>query len=125
MHKLHRWLLLASLLTGYLAGCCPVRVSSLPEQAMKGYELYTWQEDGQWYFALLEGTNRLKTDAEIQAAARYLNGAQDLQDSLKRLVPGQTVIWISLAEFPLPDEAIITQVEQICRDLELACSVIR
>ena len=53
-------LLIVSLL---LAGCCPKADSD--SESMKGYELYTWQEGGQWYFALLEGTNRLKTDEEI------------------------------------------------------------
>lgn len=124
MNKLNRWLLIVYMLIGLLAGCCPDS-ADLPEESMKGFELYTWQEDGQWFFALLEGTNRLKTDEEILSSARYLNEAQDLQETLKRLSPGQFVTWIALEAFPLPDEATISQVEQACRDLELACSVIR
>jgi hypothetical protein len=34
---------------------------------MKGYELYSWQQDGQWVFSLLVGTNREKTLDEIQS----------------------------------------------------------
>ena len=33
--------------------------------SFKGWELYVWQKDGDTYFSLLEGTNRLKTDDEI------------------------------------------------------------
>ena len=39
------------------------------QDIMKGWELYVWQQDGDTYFSLLPGTNRLKTDAEIAAAA--------------------------------------------------------
>ena len=35
--------------------------------SMKGWELYSWQSSDGWYFALVEGTNRLKTFEEISA----------------------------------------------------------
>jgi len=39
-------------------------VDELPH-SMKGYELYSWLEDGQWHFTLITGTNRNKTVEEI------------------------------------------------------------
>lgn len=36
--------------------------------ASKGYELLTWQKDGQWVFTLLAGTNRQKIFEEILTA---------------------------------------------------------
>jgi hypothetical protein len=36
----------------------------LPHSA-KGYELYSWQEDSQWHFTLITGTNRNKTLEEV------------------------------------------------------------
>jgi len=119
------------LLAVLLAGCRPDETpGAVPDEApgavsLKGFELYTWQEDGRWYFALLEGTNRLKTDEEILSAGRFMDGPEELQEALKRLAPGQFVTWMALERFPLPDEATIGQVEQACRDLGLECSVVR
>ena len=39
-------------------------IESLPG-SMKGYELYSWQEEDGWHFALITGTNRNKTIDEI------------------------------------------------------------
>jgi hypothetical protein len=39
-------------------------VDKLPH-SMKGYELYSWQENDQWHFTLITGTNRNKTLEEI------------------------------------------------------------
>jgi hypothetical protein len=36
--------------------------------AFKGYELLTWQKDGQWVFTLLAGTNRQKSFDELLTA---------------------------------------------------------
>ena len=33
--------------------------------SMKGYELYSWPEDGQWHFTLITGTNRNKSLQEL------------------------------------------------------------
>lgn len=76
-----------------LSGCLqPPGPASPSGTAVKGYELYSWQDDsGAWKFALLIGTNRLKTEPEIQAAA--LN-EQDLLDQFRGLEAGQTVFWI-------------------------------
>ncbi|MEW6094531.1 MAG: hypothetical protein AB1531_11280 [Chloroflexota bacterium] len=129
MNKISLMLLAGLLLAGLLAGCRPDETPGLEEApgavSQKGFELYTWQEDGQWYFALLEGTNRLKTDEEILSAGRFMDGPEELQEALKRLAPGQFVSWMALERFPLPDEATIGQVEQACRDLGLKCVVVR
>ncbi len=123
MKKIPLIFLAGLFLAGLLAGCRP---DGAPDaESMKGFELYTWQEDGQWYFALLEGTNRLKTDEEILSAGRFMDGPEKLQEALKRLAPGQFVTWMALESFPLPDEATIGQVEQACLDLGLECTVVR
>ena len=33
--------------------------------SMKGYELYSWSANNQWYFTLITGTNRVKSLEEI------------------------------------------------------------
>ena len=57
--------------------------------AFKGWELYVWQKDGDTYFSLLEGTNRLKTDDEISKAA--VKGIDAIKPKLDELKPGQEV----------------------------------
>lgn len=58
--------------------------------SMKGWELYIWKQDGDTYFSLLLGTNRLKTDAEITAAA--VKGIDAIKPKLAELKKGETVV---------------------------------
>lgn len=58
---------------------------------MKGYEIYSWQEPlGTWHFALLIGTNRLKSSEEIKAAAIT---ERELRSRLERLPPREEMFW--------------------------------
>jgi hypothetical protein len=57
--------------------------------SFKGWELYVWHQDGDNYFALLPGTNRLKTDAEIAAAA--VKGIDTIKPELDQLKAGEIV----------------------------------
>ena len=41
---------------------------ALLPQSMKGYELYSWQQDNQWNYTLITGTDRDKTTQEIITA---------------------------------------------------------
>jgi hypothetical protein len=60
-------------------------------QAFKGYELYSREEEGRgWRFALVAGTNRLKTAPEIAAAAA---SEEEVRDQLAALPAGEVVTW--------------------------------
>ena len=63
---------------------------------MKGWELYIWQQGGDTYFSLLLGTNRLKTDAEITAAA--VKGFDAIKPKLDELKAGEMVFPVHPAE---------------------------
>jgi len=41
--------------------------------SMKGYELYSWEEDNQWHFTLITGTNRTKTMEEITSEEDFIS----------------------------------------------------
>ncbi len=69
-----------------VAGAAAARGS----HSMKGWELYIWQQDGDTYFSLLPGTNRLKSDAEIAAAA--VKGIDAVRPKLAELKKGETVV---------------------------------
>ena len=74
-------------------GGCAQKASSLApvagEESMKGYELYSWEKGGQWYFSVLIGTNREKTLEEIQSADVALKGIDELKAVLKSIPAGQ------------------------------------
>jgi len=68
-----------------------------PAQAMKGYELYSWKVKGRWHYALLTGTNRAKSYAEIASPASERVGMAALQAELEKLKRGEEVFWMSAA----------------------------
>ena len=47
-------------------------IGALPH-SMKGYELYSWADDGQWHFTLITGTNRTKTMEEITSKEHLIS----------------------------------------------------
>lgn len=73
--------------------------------AFKGWELYVWQDDGETYFSLLLGTNRLKTDDEIAKTA--VKGIDAIKSKLDELKPGEFVFvgGKKLTEPPPKDQA--------------------
>lgn len=99
-----------------------------PLRSFKGWELYSWQEDGEWVFAVLIGTNRSKNAGEIRKAE--LSGIEALQRTLEQLAPGQQIFWnmpnaaapYSQADWGFlerPPKSIINQVKDICETRQL------
>lgn len=90
---------------------------------MKGYELYSWHGEEEWYFALLQGTNRIKTYEEVTAPEVRLCGLNALKEGLDRLASGETVFWLAerVAGMALPSDALIHEVRTCCeqRDIQL------
>lgn len=77
-------------------------IDKLPH-SMKGYELYSWEEDNQWHFALITGTNRTKTIKEITSKEDFISeagwvkihvvGANSIKEALNRLPERESVFW--------------------------------
>ncbi len=99
-----------------------------PKTSMKGWELYSWQENGRWYFSLLEGTNRAKTVAEIRATDARLEGIDGLRPALQSVAAGQSVTWWtpSWAEgaVSFPPAEMVAQVRSLCDKQELQLQVV-
>jgi hypothetical protein len=121
------------LATTLLLACCQVslaqdRVAKLPH-SMKGYELYSWTIRGEWYFALLVGTNRLKTRREVSSPKARLRGIEALKNRLGRLPEGEDVTWAgrSAPWTVLPPEKIVDEIKNYCdqRSLTLRVSLRR
>ncbi len=77
-------------------------VSALPS-SMKGYELYSWQENSGWHFILITGTDRNKTLEEITSSEYFISetgwvnihckGEEAIKTALGRVPPGEWVSW--------------------------------
>jgi len=80
----------------------------LPHSA-KGYELYWWQEDGQWHFTLITGTNRNKSLEEIVSNENIVSedgwvhihvvGVEAIETVLSRLPQNEYVGWVPLPQY--------------------------
>jgi len=77
-------------------------IDKLPH-SMKGYELYSWEEDNQWHFTLITGTNRTKTMEEITSKEDFVSetgwvklhvvGVDAIKDVLSRLPQSESIFW--------------------------------
>ena len=88
-----------------------------PTLAMKGYELYSWRIQDDWYFALVPGTNRIKESEEVTSPDVRVQGLEALGEALDELPRGEQIFWsASLApNMALADDTIVRQIEVLCR----------
>jgi hypothetical protein len=104
MKKISILVLLSLILTiSGLAACNTASKEPLPK-SMKGYEQYSWQEDGQWRFTLITGTNRNKNLEEIISGGEktgedgwvnfHVTGVEALKAVLTRVPAGEFVSWL-------------------------------
>ena len=107
-----------------LAACQSAGPTPSPARSMKGWEIYSWQEAGAWRYALLVGTNRIKSFEEVQAAG--VDSLSALEAELEALAPGEQLFWsagrIPHTAFP-PDETV-ERLRNRCQELDLALSIL-
>jgi hypothetical protein len=115
----------------------PMTKVPLPH-SMKGYELYSWQQDGQWHFTLITGTNRNKTLEEIISPSNnvttdewvqiHVVGVEAIKGVISRIPQGEWVSWLDrLSEpvttsgvtFALPDAATVAAIEEYAQQCGL------
>ena len=94
-------------------------------EAMKGCELYSWQEESQLYFSVLIGTNREKTLEEIQAPNARLKGIEELQPLLESIPAGEYITWWSRESLAFPPEEMLKQVQKICKKQGLELGIVK
>jgi hypothetical protein len=111
--------------------------------AMKGYELYSWQQGREWHFTLMTGTNRLKQYEEIVSPDSLVTGTEwvkltvqgteNLIALLDRLPEGEQVSWLGEAwlrqvgadagPIRLPEGEMIDEIVDACQPLGIKLSV--
>jgi hypothetical protein len=125
-------------LDGFPAGTYNIRVNGDPAgqidvaallegHSMKGYELYSWQSDGNWFFSLLIGTNRMKTIEEITDPVVQLEGVDSLKEQLAKLPSREFVSWFAFQSEPgaaYPPAKIVEEIQKVCLARGLQCQFI-
>lgn len=103
-------------LAGYQFSFAQADGAGLPH-SMKGYELYSWQVRGTWYFSLIVGTNRQKTVSEVTSSRVRIKGTESLLRKLALLPAGEEVSWSShrLPRMRLPPRKVVYRVNSFCR----------
>jgi hypothetical protein len=104
-------------------------VDKLPH-SMKGYELYSWLQDGRWHFTLITGTNRNKWPEEVISSEDFISetgwvsihvvGVDAIKAVLGKLHEGEEVLWLpglrgaeqGNVDFALPEGSIVDTVKQ-------------
>ena len=122
-----RWLISLILLTLFLNACQKANplVIEPGVESMKGYELYSWEKNDEWYFSILIGTNREKTLEEIQSPDAVLKGMDELEAALESIPARQYVTWSAPEPLAFPSENLIQQVQKICKEQGLELGIAR
>lgn len=110
-------------------------------KSFKGWELYSWQENGEWQFRLITGTNRNKSPEEILAdesttdglMSIRVTGVERLLSVLAKLPEGEDVIWLDghvLTAEPesaiiLPEDTIVSMVRNYAEKRGVKLTAIR
>jgi hypothetical protein len=110
-------------------------------RSFKGYEIYSWEEESQWHFTLITGTNRTKTMDEITSQEDYISetgwvkihvvGADAIKDVLSRLPEDEPVFWCDElhigqttgTDLQLPPEDITEAIKQYAEQCGLDFAV--
>ena len=107
-----------------------VILSSLP-RSMKGYELYSWKVENDWYFTLITGTNRNKTYEEITAKEDSttldgfvkitVKGTDAIKEVLKKIPANEFISWgaNTYLGFSLPAKDVVDDLTSYCKTLNL------
>jgi hypothetical protein len=95
------------------------------EKSMKGYELYSWQANGEWQYALVVGTNRLKAFDEIASPNVAVKSVDELRSRLARLARGEEIVWVTEtdARLALPPAPVVNDIRKACQALGLSLTI--
>jgi hypothetical protein len=118
-------LILPVLALAALSSICQADDKREAKPRFKGVELYSWQEKGDWWFVLLNGTNRVKTKNEVKAARNRIKGADNLKREIARLAVGEQVFWTLPAKgFELPPKEVQQAISKVARGAKIDLHIV-
>jgi len=101
-------------------------ISRAEQTAFKGMELYSWQnENGEWQYSLLVGTNRNKTAEEIPSTPLDLQG---IKVAIAQLAVGESLFWTNnvydpgssqSVNFAFPPDAVVNELKEFAREKQI------
>jgi hypothetical protein len=104
----------------------PTPVSRAEQTAFKAMELYSWRnKNGDWQYAVLEGTNRNKTLAEIQATPL---DSQGVKNAIARMAVGESLFWTNnvydpssgqTVKLPFPPETVVNELKEFAHEKQI------
>jgi hypothetical protein len=111
----------AAMIAAVLSSACWADDKREAKPRVKGVELYSWKDKGgDWVFALLDGTNRNKSEEEVKGTKDLIKGAEDLKKALSRLAEGEQVNWTHrIVGFEFPPKATRDEIEAAARKAKL------
>src|SRR5260221_2685031 len=102
------------------------QVSRAGQTAFKGMELYSWQnKNGEWEYAVFEGTNRNKTLTEIQATSLDLQG---VKNAIARMAIGESLFWTNnvydtssdqSVNLPFPPDTVVNELKELAHEKQI------
>ena len=101
--------------------------AQMGEQSFKGWEIYSYRDNGGWQFSLLGGTNRFKFCSEVRSARGALT-LEGLERALRRLAAREYVSWRGpddaafkrdKCDVAYPEPEIVARIRQLGRQREL------
>ena len=135
---LHFYLVISCLLVGgficnqHIEKNQPRKKESRGIDFLKGYELYSWEKDEDWYFSILSGTNRAKSIQEITDSSLNTSIPFDVLVQRIDFLPISSQIFWSYKNmssnkehFDFPPDSVILKLEQICLNSNLSLHVIK
>lgn len=96
------------------------------DRSMKGWELYSWNQNNTWNFSILIGTNRNKTYTEVIESDFRVKGVDSLKLLLAKLPAKEEIFWMSDIggqRMTLPNEQTIKELKAFCEEKQLLLHV--
>ena len=103
-----------------------VTSTSTQARSMKGWELYSWQMQGEWHFSLVVGTNRLKTFEEVSSPDMRMLGIEALKRKLHTLAGGEQVFWLGqrVPGMARPPDEMVDAIHAYCGECGIELEIL-
>jgi len=101
---------------------------------MKGWELYSWPNNDDWNYSILEGTNRVKSYDEVTSNSIVVSGKAPLKQLLDKFPENESIFWMgqkwlenswsgSHANLSLPDNKTVDEIKDYCSKKKLGLNI--
>jgi hypothetical protein len=118
-------MVLVSLAAGCQNGSTTNYMESTPTMTPNGYEMYSWLENGEWYFALVEASPKRETLEEVKYSEWVVKGLEAFKASLEYMPAGESLFWTEgvVEGTVLPNESVLFDIVEYCRTLGIDITI--